>query len=60
MTKYWVSLQKFAGMEIEADSEEEAEEIASNADESELIFAFHFGFEQNEWVVTSVEEIEED
>lgn len=56
MTKYWVSLQKFAGMEIEADSEEEAEEIASNADESE----YEFGFEQNEWVVTSVEEIEED
>ena len=56
MTKYWVSLQKFAGMEIEADGEEEAEEIACNAEESE----YEFGFEGDEWVVTNVEEIEED
>lgn len=56
MTKYWVSLQKFAGMEIEANSQEEAEEIASEADESK----YEFGFEQNEWIITNVEEIEED
>lgn len=56
MTKYWVSLQKFAGMEIEANSQEEAEKIASEADETD----YEFGFEQNEWVITNVEEIEED
>lgn len=56
MTKYWVSLQKFAGMEIEADSQKEAEEIADKAEESE----YEFGFEQNEWIITNVEEIEED
>lgn len=56
MTKYWVSLQKFAGMEIEAGSEKEAENIAYEADESE----YEFGFEQNEWIITNVEEIEED
>lgn len=56
MTKYWVSLQKFAGMEIEANSQKEAEKIASEADESK----YEFGFEQNEWIITNVEEIEED
>ena len=49
MTKYWVVLEKFAGMEVEADSEKEAEDIAYDADESEY-----------EWIVTNVEEIEED
>ena len=56
MTKYRVSLQKFAGMEIEADSAKEAELIAYGADESE----YEFGFEQDRWIVTNVEEIEED
>ena len=56
MTKYWVVLEKFAGMEVEADSEKEAENIAYNADESE----YEFGFEQDRWIVTNVEEIEED
>ena len=55
MAKYWVTLEKFAGMEVEADSEKEAENIAYEADESE----YEFGFEQNRWVVTNVEEIEE-
>ena len=55
MTKYWVVLEKFAGMEIEADSEKEAEAIAREADESQ----YEFGFEQNRWVITNVEEIEE-
>ena len=56
MTKYRVSLQKFAGMEIEADSAKEAEWIAYRADESE----YEFGFEQNDWIITDVEEIEEE
>ena len=56
MTKYWVVLEKFAGMEVEADSEKEAELIVARADESQ----YEFGFEGNEWVVTNVEEIEED
>jgi len=56
MTKYWVSLQKFAGMEIEADSEKEAVAIANRADESE----YDFGFDGDGWVVTSVDEVEEE
>ena len=56
MTKYWVVLEKFAGMEVEADSEKEAENIAYEADESE----YEFGFEQNDWIITDVEEVDED
>lgn len=56
MTKYWVVLEKFAGMEVEADSEKEAENIAYEADESE----YEFGFEGDMWVITNVEEIEGD
>ena len=56
MTKYWVVLEKFAGIEVEADSEKEAERIAYRADESE----YEFGFQQNRWFVTNVEEIGED
>lgn len=55
MTKYWVVLEKFAGMEVEAPSQQEAERIADEADESE----YEFGFEGKEWVITNIEEIEE-
>lgn len=56
MTKYRVSLQKFAGMEIKADSAKEAELIAYRADESE----YEFGLEQNDWIITDVGEVEEE
>jgi len=55
MPKYWIVLEKFAGMEVEAESPEEAQTVAEEANESE----YEFGFEQNQWVVTNVEEIED-
>jgi len=56
MAKRWVVLQKFAGLEVEADTDAEAEEIAYNTPESE----YEYGFEGDEWVVTTVELIEEE
>jgi len=56
MAKRWVVLQKFAGLEVEADTDAEAEEIAYNTPESE----YEYGFEGDEWVVTNVKLIEEE
>lgn len=54
--KFWVSMVKYAGVEIEAEDEEQASEIAKAMDESQYEFD---QFNENEWQLFGVEEIED-
>lgn len=51
MAKYWVVMAKYAGVEIEAENEDEAEEKAYNTPESELQLDDPEG---KQWEITSV------
>lgn len=55
MAKYWVTFQKFAGVEVEADSELEAEVLAQEIDESEYEFP---QVDSNRWQLTNIEKQE--
>ena len=54
--KFWVSFVKYAGVEVEAENENEAEEIANQIDESEYEHDQIFG---DAWQFSNAEQIED-
>lgn len=54
--KYWVTFVKYAGVAVEAESEEEAKRKAEDVTEEQYIFLDGF----DDWVVGDAEELLEE
>lgn len=56
MAKFWVSLIKFAGIEVDADTPGEAQDIATSTPEEEYEYD---QFQGSEWSVMSIEPLDD-